>query len=73
MGFGQARAFAAVTNVLAGAFPIGWVGLPAQQFVAPSKDQPIVPAWKSSTTVWSFCPCQCESDAGAYIVQAITS
>ena len=52
MSFGQAQAVAAVANVLAGAFLLGWVGSPAQQFVALSPGRPIVLAWTSSTTVW---------------------
>ena len=34
MGFGPALAVAAVANVLAGAFPLGWAGSPARQSVA---------------------------------------
>ena len=52
VSFGQAQAVAAVANVLAGAFLLGWVGSPAQQFVALSPGRPIVLAWTSSTTVW---------------------
>ena len=56
MGFGPARAVAAVANVLAGAFPLCWVGSPAQQFVALSPGRPIAPAWTSSTTIWFPAP-----------------
>ena len=56
VGFGLARAVAAVTNVLNGAFPLGGAGSPAQQFVALSPGRPIAPAWTSSTTIWFPAP-----------------
>ena len=56
MGFGPARAVATVANVLAGAFPLGWAGSPAEQFVALSLGRPIVPARTSRTTVWRPAP-----------------
>ena len=56
MGFGPARAVAAVANVLAGTFPLGWAGSPAEQSVALSPGRPIVSAWTSGTTVWRPAP-----------------
>ena len=58
MGFGPAWAVAAaaIVTVLAGAFPFGWAGSPAQQFVALSPGWPIVQAWTSRTTVWRPAP-----------------
>ena len=39
-----------VANVIAGAFPLGWAGSPAEQFVALSPGRPTVPARTSRTT-----------------------
>ena len=68
VGFGPARAVAAVANVLAAR--LGWIARPAVRSLQSGPAN--MPAWTTRTTVWRQAPARL-SLTPAHIIRAVTS